>query len=61
MGTPNSEVYIGKNGVGKSDSLRELSKNQKNSFLLKFSSKEDAPDSCGSNIDKTTFIVGFKK
>lgn len=61
MGTPNSEVYIGKNGVGKSDSLRELSKNQKNSFLLKFSSKEDAPDSYGSNIDKTTFIVGFKK
>lgn len=60
MGTPNSEVYIGKNGVGKSDSLRELSKN-KNSFLLKFSSKEDAPDSYGSNIDKTTFIVGFKK
>ena len=55
-----SKIYIGKNGIGKSKELQKFFKsNEKNSLLLKYSEKGNAPNS--NVIDrKNELLVNFQ-
>ena len=56
-----SEVYIGKNGVGKSKYLKQLKVKDSNSLLISFSNNWDAPDEFQKNFAKTNAFKGYKK
>ena len=54
-----SEVYIGKNGVGKSKYLKQLK--DSNSFLISFSNNWDVPDQFQKNFTKANAFKDYKK
>ena len=57
-----SEVYIGKNGVGKSKYLKQLIKlKDSNSFLISFSNNWDVPDEFQKNFAKANTFKDYKK
>ena len=56
-----SEVYIGKNGVGKSKYLKQLKLKDSNSFLISFSNNWDVPDEFQKNFAKANAFKNYKK
>ena len=57
-----SEVYIGKNGTGKSKKLDDIcAENIDYSFSMNFFTKQNAPDDLGKNLSKGDFFLQFKK
>ena len=53
-----SEVYIGKNGIGKSNYLKQLK--DSNSFLISFSKNWDVPDELKKNFSKANVFKDYR-